>query len=100
VNAHRHKLKVGALLSSGGLQAGIPVERRRDLSSVHKGHHEFISGELDGARAQIAFPRLFERLQGLELTTDKFEWMDSLILRGVKKLPVQFKPISARRVAV
>jgi hypothetical protein len=43
---------------------------------------------------------LFDRLLGLELTTDKFEWMDSLILRGVKKLPVRFAPVGARRIAM
>ena len=71
----------------------------RHLTFGH-GAHFCLGAPLARLEAQIAFPRLFERLQGLELTTDKFEWMDSLILRGVKKLPVRFKPMGARRIAM
>ncbi|MBV8753219.1 MAG: cytochrome P450 [Hyphomicrobiales bacterium] len=77
------------------------IERpdNRHLTFGH-GAHFCLGAPLARLEAQIAFPRLFERLQGLELTTDKFESMDSLILRGVKKLPVRFAPVSARRMAV
>jgi cytochrome P450 len=77
------------------------IERpdNRHLTFGH-GAHFCLGAPLARLEAQIAFPRLFERLQGLELTTDKFEWMDSLILRGVKKLPVRFAPLGARRIAV
>jgi cytochrome P450 len=71
----------------------------RHLTFGH-GAHFCLGAPLARLEAQIAFPRLFERLQGLELTTDKFEWMDSLILRGVKKLPVRFAPVGPRRLAV
>jgi cytochrome P450 len=71
----------------------------RHLTFGH-GAHFCLGAPLARLEAQIAFPRIFERLHGLELTTDKFEWMDSLILRGVKKLPVRFKPVGARKVAV
>jgi cytochrome P450 len=71
----------------------------RHLTFGH-GAHFCLGAPLARLEAQIAFPRLFDRLQGLELTTDKFEWMDSLILRGVKKLPVRFKPMGARRIAM
>jgi len=71
----------------------------RHLTFGH-GAHFCLGAPLARLEAQIAFPRLFERLQGLELTTDTFEWMDSLILRGVKKLPVRFKPMGARRIAM
>ena len=49
--------------------------------------------------AQIAFPRLLARLHRLALTADGLEWIDSLILRGVKRLPVRFEPVGTRRVA-
>jgi len=77
------------------------IERpdNRHLTFGH-GAHFCLGAPLARLEAQIAFPRLFERLQGLELTTDKFDWMDSLILRGVKKLPVRFTPMRARRMAV
>jgi len=64
------------------------------------GAHFCLGAPLARLEAQIAFPRIFERLRGLELTTDTFEWMDSLILRGVKKLPVRLKPMGARRIAM
>jgi hypothetical protein len=54
MNAHTHKLKVGALLSSGGLQSRIPVEWRRNLAPVMKCHDEFICSEFDSTRTQIA----------------------------------------------
>jgi cytochrome P450 len=77
------------------------IERpdNRHLTFGH-GAHFCLGAPLARLEAQIAFPRLFERLRGLELTTDKFEWMDSLILRGVKKLPVRFTPVGARKMAV
>jgi cytochrome P450 len=77
------------------------IERpdNRHLTFGH-GAHFCLGAPLARLEAQIAFPRLFERLQGLELTTDEFEWMDSLILRGVKKLPVRFRPVGERRIAV
>jgi cytochrome P450 len=75
------------------------IERpdNRHLTFGH-GAHFCLGAPLARLEAQIAFPRIFERLQGLELTTDKFEWMDSLILRGVKKMPVRFTPVGARRM--
>lgn len=77
------------------------IERpdNRHLTFGH-GAHFCLGAPLARLEAQIAFPRLFERLQGLELTTEKFEWIDSLILRGVKKLPVRFVPVRTKRVAV
>jgi len=77
------------------------IERadNRHLTFGH-GAHFCLGAPLARLEAQIAFPQIVARLQGLELTTDKFEWIDSLILRGVKKLPVRFKPVAARRVAM
>jgi cytochrome P450 len=77
------------------------IERpdNRHLTFGH-GAHFCLGAPLARLEAQIAFPRLFERLRGLELTTNKFEWVDSLILRGVKKLPVRFTPTGKRRMAV
>jgi cytochrome P450 len=73
------------------------IERpdNRHLTFGH-GAHFCLGAPLARLEAQIAFPRIFARLQGLGLTTDKFEWIDSLILRGVKQLPVRFAPVGAR----
>ena len=77
------------------------IERpdNRHLTFGH-GAHFCLGAPLARLEAQIGFPRLFGRLQGLELTTNTFEWMDSIILRGVKKLPVRFRPVGGRRMAV
>jgi cytochrome P450 len=76
------------------------IERpdNRHLTFGH-GAHFCLGAPLARLEGQIAFPRLFERLQRLELAADTFEWMDSLVLRGVKKLPVRFRPAGAARMA-
>jgi cytochrome P450 len=73
------------------------IERpeNRHLTFGH-GAHFCLGAPLARLEAQIAFPRIFARLDRLELTTDRFEWIDSLILRGVKKLPVRFAPVGAK----
>ena len=75
------------------------IERpdNRHLTFGH-GAHFCLGAPLARLEAQIAFPRLFARLADLELTTNTFEWMDSLVLRGVKKLPVRFRPVGAQRM--
>jgi len=73
------------------------IERpdNRHLTFGH-GAHFCLGAPLARLEAQIAFPRIFARLARLELAAHKFEWMDSLILRGVKKLPVRFAPAAAK----
>ncbi|HEV2955133.1 MAG TPA: cytochrome P450 [Xanthobacteraceae bacterium] len=77
------------------------IERpdNRHLTFGH-GAHFCLGAPLARLEAQIAFPRIFARLEGLELAANTFEWMDSLILRGVKKLPVRFRPAGTARMAV
>jgi cytochrome P450 len=79
----------------------LDIERpdNRHLTFGH-GAHFCLGAPLARLEGQIAFPQIVARLQGLELTTDKFDWIDSLILRGVKKLPVRFTPAGARRTAM
>jgi hypothetical protein len=73
------------------------IERpdNRHLTFGH-GAHFCLGAPLARLEAQIAFPRILARLEGLQLAAEKFEWMDSLILRGVKHLPVRFEPVGAR----
>jgi cytochrome P450 len=77
------------------------IERpdNRHLTFGH-GAHFCLGAPLARLEAQIAFPRIFARLEGLELAANTFEWMDSLILRGVKKLAVRFRPAGTARMAV
>jgi cytochrome P450 len=70
----------------------------RHLTFGH-GAHFCLGAPLARLEAQIAFPRILARLKGLALAADRFEWIDSLILRGVKRLPVRFEA-AEQRVAV
>lgn len=53
------------------------------------GIHFCLGAPLARLEAQIAATRLAERLPGIRLSGGEPEWHDSLILRGVKRLPVQ-----------
>jgi cytochrome P450 len=76
------------------------IERadNRHLTFGH-GAHFCLGAPLARLEAQIAFPRIFARLQDLELASDTFEWKDSIVLRGMKRLPVRFRPVGAARMA-
>jgi cytochrome P450 len=52
------------------------------------GIHFCLGAPLARLEAQIAAVRLGARFPGIRLATDRVEWHDSLILRGVKALPV------------
>ena len=54
VDAHRHNLEIRPLLRRGTLQPPVPIERRCDLASIHKRHHELGRGELNRARVEVA----------------------------------------------
>ena len=53
------------------------------------GIHFCLGAPLARLEAQIATTRLAERLPGIRLSGGDPEWHDSLILRGVRRLPVQ-----------
>src|ERR1051326_982301 len=73
----------------------IERDDNRHLTFGH-GAHFCLGAPLARLEAQIAFPRIFARLARLELATDRFEWIDSLALRGVKRLPVRFEAADAK----
>ena len=52
------------------------------------GIHFCLGAPLARLEARIAAVRLAERLPGIRLVGGEPEWHDSLILRGVKNLPV------------
>ncbi len=54
------------------------------------GRHFCVGAPLARLEAQVALPRLLERLPGLALAAPRLEWIDSLIFRGVRALPLTF----------
>ena len=57
--------------------------------TIGHGIHFCLGSPLARLEAQIAVVRLAERLPHIRLCGGEPEWHDSLILRGVKALPVQ-----------
>lgn len=56
------------------------------------GIHFCLGAPLARLEGQIAVKALVERLPDLALGVDEPEWSDSFVLRGVKSLPVRFRP--------
>ncbi len=59
------------------------------LSFSH-GIHFCLGAPLARLEAQIALPAMLQRFPNLKLATERVEWGDGIILRGVKALPVTF----------
>ena len=56
------------------------------------GLHFCVGAPLARLEAQIAIPALLRRLPDLALTPDPLPWLDSLVFRGVRSLPLTFRP--------
>ncbi|HKF71864.1 MAG TPA: cytochrome P450 [Stellaceae bacterium] len=59
------------------------------------GIHFCLGAPLARLEGQIAVKALVERLPELALATETPDWSDSFVLRGVKALPVRFRPTAA-----
>jgi cytochrome P450 len=55
------------------------------------GLHFCVGAPLARLEAQIAIPALLRRLPDLVLETDELPWLDSLVFRGVRSLPLRFR---------
>jgi hypothetical protein len=55
------------------------------------GIHYCLGASLARAEGQIALSTLLGRLHEIELQQGALEWIDSLVLRGVKSLPISFR---------
>jgi cytochrome P450 len=64
---------------------------RKDNPHLTFGHgiHFCLGAPLARLETQLAIDALTERLPHIALDTDRVEWSDSLILRGIKSLPVK-----------
>ncbi|MSP87446.1 MAG: cytochrome P450 [Alphaproteobacteria bacterium] len=80
----------------------FPAPDRFDVGRVDNRHisfgygiHYCLGAPLARLEATIGMSSLLARLPGLSLATDRPEWSDSLVLRGVKALPLRSTPAPA-----
>ncbi len=52
------------------------------------GAHFCLGAPLARLEGEIAFQKLFERFPDMRLTTDRYRYMDTLVMRGVRSMPV------------
>ena len=76
----------------------FPDPDRLDLGRVENRHlafghglHFCVGAPLARLEAQLAFPALLARLDRAEAALDRLEWLDSLVFRGVRALPVRLR---------
>jgi cytochrome P450 len=63
------------------------------------GIHFCLGAPLARLEAQIAFPAILARWPAITLAADRLEWLDSLVFRGVRALPVAIRIAQDRRAA-
>ena len=54
------------------------------------GIHFCLGAPLARLEGRIALPRVLDRLGQITIATNHLEWSDSLVLRGLKRLPIEF----------
>jgi len=91
------KLVMLLLGSANRDEAWLPDAEKFDITRELKGHigfgfgtHFCLGSSLARLEAKVALETLFSRCANLRRTENKFEWIDSLILRGPKSLPLRF----------
>ncbi len=91
------KLVMLLLGSANRDEAWLPDANKFDVTRKLKGHigfgfgvHFCLGASLARLEAKIALETLFSRCPNLRRTTTETEWIDSLILRGPKSVPLQF----------
>ncbi|SLN32249.1 cytochrome P450 [Oceanibacterium hippocampi] len=70
----------------------------RHLTFGH-GIHFCLGAPLARLESRLAIRAAVDRLADMELVETDYEWVDSLILRGVRSLPVRFRPGQPSRKA-
>jgi len=75
----------------------LPDAHRFDVKRDPKGHvgfgfglHFCLGASLARLEARVALEELFQRCKNIERATSEVEWIDSLILRGPRALPLRF----------
>ncbi len=67
-----------------------PARRDNRHLAFGYGPHFCIGAPLARLEAKLAFHRLLTRLDEIALASDRLEWVDNLVLRGVKVLKLRF----------
>ena len=79
-----------------------PNPDRFDVTRDTQGHlafghgiHFCLGAPLARLEAKVAFEALLSRLSALERKVETLERLDSIFLRGLKRLPLTFAPVSS-----
>jgi cytochrome P450 len=70
----------------------IGRENNRQITFGH-GIHFCIGAPLARLEATIAFPRILARMKDIHLMRDEPDWMDSVIFRGMRTMPIGYHKI-------
>jgi cytochrome P450 len=72
------------------------LDLRREAARKHltfgHGIHTCLGAHLARVEGAVALRRLLQRTQALQLRAGALRWSDSLVIRGMKALPVSFEP--------
>ena len=55
------------------------------------GPHFCLGAPLARLEGEIAFRRLFARFPAMRLTADRYRYMDTLVMRGVRSMPIALR---------
>lgn len=68
------------------------IERSKSAHlTFGQGVHFCLGAPLARAEAIAAFPKLVSRLHDIHVATDKLEWRDATVMRGITALPLAFR---------
>lgn len=70
----------------------IGRENNRQITFGH-GVHFCIGAPLARMEGRIAFPRILARMTDLKLLRDEPDWLDSVIFRGMRTMPIGYRQI-------
>lgn len=98
VTIPKGKMVMVLLGSANRDEEWLPDASSFDVTRNPKGHvgfgfgiHFCLGASLARLEARVALEELFRRCRNLERTSANVEWIDSLILRGPKTLPLRFE---------
>jgi len=70
----------------------VARSHNRQITFGH-GIHFCIGAPLARLEGRIAFPRLLQRISDIELALPEPDWLDSIVFRGMRTMPIRFRRI-------